>query len=361
MHLRNRLLPRPSTNSLVPNQAHTMADNSQAPNIEGLHREMHGIAEQIRIMNENNACLIQHLATNNPPSPATPIPLEIEWSHCSRRSGNYESQNRQSTASETSRWTCEVRDEMIRIRGRSPRREDREPICRGRSTTQKIRNLDARIDAINTGANAYVTVDALVRQAEPPFTDRIMKTSVSSKFKPPSQLGTYDGKIDPIDHLDSSPKRREKFERLRKEIQPGCVRGGGVSEKVVLMAMMEGLCPGLLFDSLSKNVLKTQSVLQNKVDKYISAEEPAKTKRRRSNRDVKRKTNDRRLRTPPHLPNLVLPPLNTTIAQVLTEIKHEEFVKWPRKIKTDPHCVLKVNIHCESVMVASKKKTPSED
>ena len=43
-----------------------MANTSQASDLEGLYREMHGIAEQIRIMNENNALLIQHLTTNNP-------------------------------------------------------------------------------------------------------------------------------------------------------------------------------------------------------------------------------------------------------------------------------------------------------
>ena len=31
-----------------------------------------------------------------------------------------------------------------------------------------------------------------------------------------------------------------------------------------------------------------------------------------------------------------MPPLNAPVAQVLSEIKHEEFVKWPGKIKTDP-------------------------
>ena len=38
-----------------------MANISQATNLEGLHHEMHGIAKQIKVMNENNACLIQHL------------------------------------------------------------------------------------------------------------------------------------------------------------------------------------------------------------------------------------------------------------------------------------------------------------
>ena len=50
------------------------------------------------------------------------------------------------------------------------------------------------------------------------------------------------------------------------------------SDKVVIMAMMEGLCPGPLFDSLSKNVPETLLTLQRKADKYINAEELAKAK-----------------------------------------------------------------------------------
>ncbi|GFS44982.1 hypothetical protein Acr_00g0093360 [Actinidia rufa] len=90
MHLRSCLLPRPSASNTMDNRSHTMAGNNQAPNLEGLHREMHEIAKQIRIMNENKARLIQHLATNNPPPPATPIPAEIEWSLYSRRLGDHE-------------------------------------------------------------------------------------------------------------------------------------------------------------------------------------------------------------------------------------------------------------------------------
>ncbi|GFS36614.1 hypothetical protein Acr_00g0046970 [Actinidia rufa] len=53
------------------------------------------------------------------------------------------------------------------------------------------------------------------------------------------------------------------------------------SDKVVIMAMMEGLRPGPLFDSLSKNVLETLSTLQSKVDEYIATEELAKAKCKR--------------------------------------------------------------------------------
>ncbi|GFY91128.1 hypothetical protein Acr_07g0013240 [Actinidia rufa] len=127
------------------------------------------------------------------------------------------------------------------------------------------------------------------------------------------------------------------------------------------MAMMEGLRPGPLFDSLFKNIPETLSALQSKVDKYIAVEELAEAKRRRRgkddhkrkepdtrrinyreetrykrpDRDPKRSI-DRRPRTPPRRPEFILPPLNAPVAQVLSKIKHEEFVKWPGKIKTDP-------------------------
>ena len=74
-----------------------MANTIQAPDLEGLHHEMHGIAEQIRIMNENNARLIQHLATNNPSSATALVQEEVDQSHCSHQSNDNESQSCQST------------------------------------------------------------------------------------------------------------------------------------------------------------------------------------------------------------------------------------------------------------------------
>ncbi|GFZ05169.1 hypothetical protein Acr_17g0007410 [Actinidia rufa] len=52
-------------------------------------------------------------------------------------------------------------DEEIRRRGRSPHHNEQVPRCPEESTTQKIMDLDAKINAINTGANAPITVDAL--------------------------------------------------------------------------------------------------------------------------------------------------------------------------------------------------------
>ena len=67
------------------------------------------------------------------------------------------------------------------------------------------------------------------------------------------------------------------------------------SDKVVVMAMMEGLGLSPLFDSLSKNVPETLSALQSKADKYISAEELVEAKRRRRGMEnQKRKQTDSR-------------------------------------------------------------------
>ena len=136
--------------------------------------------------------------------------------------------------------------------------------------------------------------------------------------------------------------------------------------------MMEGLRLGPLFDFLSKNVLENLSTLQSKADKYIVIEELAETKwrrrgrddhkrkepetrrseykdevkSRRLGRDSKRRINDRRPRTPPCKTDLILSPLNAPIAQVFTEIKHKEFIKWSGKIKINPKKRNK-NKYCE--------------
>ena len=63
------------------------------------------------------------------------------------------------------------------------------------------------------------------------------------------------------------------------------------SDKVVIMAMIEGLRLGPLFNFLSKNVLETLSTLQSKANKYIAAKELAKAKcRRRGREDHKEKS-----------------------------------------------------------------------
>ncbi|PSS08046.1 Chromosome-anchoring protein like [Actinidia chinensis var. chinensis] len=91
MPLCSCLLSRPSASSPLENRAHPVANTSQAPNLEGIHREMHGITEKIRIMNKINARLEKHLATNNQPPPAAPISEDANQSRRSHRSGDQNS------------------------------------------------------------------------------------------------------------------------------------------------------------------------------------------------------------------------------------------------------------------------------
>ncbi|GFZ13671.1 hypothetical protein Acr_23g0020560 [Actinidia rufa] len=344
MHLRSRNLPRPSASSPPHLRSHPMANPGQVLDLEGLHREIHDMAEQMRIMNENNGRLMQLLAAANPPLPAAPPVPDIERSRHSNRSGDRSrnisadrvergrrqapsSSLREKSSSESSKTPTRSR------RGGSPHRGDH---IRGRdrSTSQKIRDLDSRLDAINTETNALVTVDTLIRQTEPPFTGRVLRARVSSKFKLPTQLGIYEGKTDPMDHLDSckslmllqdcsdevmykafSATLKGPARSWFRKLSPGTavLEVEDPSDKVVIMAMMEGLRPGPLFDSLFKNVPETLSALQSKADKYIAAEEE-ETRYKRPDRDPKRSSN-RRPRTPPRRPEFILPPLNAPVAQ----------------------------------------------
>ena len=160
-------------------------------------------------------------------------------------------------------------------------------------------------------------------------------------FKLPTQLGVYEAKTDPMDHLDSyknlmslqgysdevkcnafsttlkgpvsswfrklgdlsnlfianfisfrvrqknasylftvHQKETESLKDYIKRFNQAILEVEDPSNKMVIMATMEGLCPGPLFDSLSKNVLETLSTLQSKIDKYLSMEELAEAKRR---------------------------------------------------------------------------------
>ncbi|GFZ18414.1 hypothetical protein Acr_27g0001530 [Actinidia rufa] len=328
MHLRSRNPPRPSASSPLDNRAPPMANTSQVSDLEGLHHEILGMAKQMRVINENNARLIQLLAAANPQPPAAPSVPDVERSRHSNRSGD------------------------------------------------RSHNTD------------------------PPFTERVLGARISSKFKLPTQLGIYEGKTDPMDHLDlykslmslqgcsdevmckafsatlKEPARnrqknashlftvhQKEIESLKdfvKRFNQAILEVEDPIDKVIIMAMMEGLRPGPLFDSLSKNVPETLSALQSKADKYIAAEELAEAKRRqrekddhkrkepdtrrndyredtrykRPDRDPKR-SNNRRPRTPPRRPEFILPPLNAPVAQLKEQIADLIKRGYLRKYVTD--------------------------
>ncbi|GFZ05609.1 hypothetical protein Acr_17g0011810 [Actinidia rufa] len=82
----------------------------------------------------------------------------------------------------------------------------------------------------------------------------------------------------PLTYSQSTRKMGESLKDYIKRFNQAILELEDTSGKVVVMAMMEGLCPGPLFDPLFRNILETQSVLQSKADKYIAAKELAKAK-----------------------------------------------------------------------------------
>ncbi|XP_057481960.1 uncharacterized protein LOC130768867 [Actinidia eriantha] len=181
---------------------------------------------------------------------------------------------------------------------------------------KKIRDLDARLNAINTGAGVLVTVDTLLRQTEPPFTERILrargcsdevmckafyatlKGSARSWFRklPPGMIDSF-GDLSRLfvanfmscrimqknaSHVFTIHQKETKcLKDYVKRFNQAILEVEDPNDKVVIMAMMEGLRPSPLFDSLSKNVPETLSALQNKADKYIAVEELVEAKRKR--------------------------------------------------------------------------------
>ncbi|GFY89059.1 hypothetical protein Acr_06g0009990 [Actinidia rufa] len=359
MHLRSRYLPKPSASSPPDNRAHPMANPGQVPNLEGLHREIHDMAEQMRIMNENNGRLMQLFTTAN-----------LRQHHPSLISSDLA--------------TLIVREIVLKIS------TDRTAIHKKRVLRARISSkfklpaqlgiYEGKTDPMNH-LNSYKSLMSLQS-----CSDEIMCKAFSTTLKGPARSwirklspGTIDSFADlsrlfvanfmscknrqkNASHLFTvHQKETESLKDFVKRFNQAILEVKDPSDKVIIMAMMEGLRLGPLFDSLSKNIPETLSTLQSKADKYIAVEELAKAKRRRRGKDDhKRKepdtrridyreetrhkrpdrdpkrSNDRRPRTPPRRPEFILPPLNAPVTQVLLEIKHEEFVKWPGKIKTDP-------------------------
>ncbi|GFY92748.1 hypothetical protein Acr_08g0011440 [Actinidia rufa] len=212
-----------------------MANTSQAPNLEGIiHREMHGIVEQIRIMNEINAHLVQHLATNNPPPPPTPNLTVAELSHHSHRLGNQDSQSHHSVG----------QAHTARSRHRSTSLHSK----RARS------HVMSKYGSSSQTQDTAVTVDALIRQTKTPFTERVMKVGVSSS-------------------------KANKYIALDELAKAKCRRRGKGNHK--------------------KKELYTRRL-----------DYRAEAKSKMSGRDARERINERRPRTPPRRPDLVLPPLN---------------------------------------------------
>ena len=94
------------------------------------------------------------------------------------------------------------------------------------------------------------------------------------------------GQVEEASHLFTiHQKEGESLKEYGRQFNQAVLEVEDLSDKVVVMAMMEGLCLGSLFDSLSRNIPKMLSTLQKKTVKYIAIEELVEAKRKRRGRD----------------------------------------------------------------------------
>ncbi|GFY96622.1 hypothetical protein Acr_11g0009280 [Actinidia rufa] len=117
-----------------------MANISQAPNLENIHREMHGIAEQIKIMNEINARLVSQCRHSIGQGHSVKSrPYQSTSLHSRSRSGPIMLESRPSSQ------TQDMMGKETRRCGRSHHRDDRAHSRHDKSTTQvpiEIKNED---------------------------------------------------------------------------------------------------------------------------------------------------------------------------------------------------------------------------
>ncbi|GFY97496.1 hypothetical protein Acr_12g0000370 [Actinidia rufa] len=245
-----------------------------------LYREMHGMAKQIRIANKNNARLIQHLVIANPLPPAAPHVPEIQQS---RHSGDDESQSHQNTGRAT-RWRCQLPSTSPSEKRTLPRQNLGHPI----ELQKFIQEPDITLGIHRRGnvkafsATLKGSARIWFRKLSPGTIDSFCKLSrlfianfMSCRVRQKS-----------VPHLFTiHQKDGESLKEYVKHFNQVVLEVEDASDKVVIMAMMKGLRPYPLFNSLSKNIPATLLVIQSKTDKYIIAEESTEAKRRRRGND----------------------------------------------------------------------------
>ncbi|GFZ15875.1 hypothetical protein Acr_25g0002840 [Actinidia rufa] len=225
MHLRNRYSPKPSASSPLDNRARPMANTSQAPDLEGLHREIHGMAEQMR---ETNIPRTIVLAESDIARQVLLFP-DVKGVHL-----------------------CQNPDHLEKLLEWKAR---------------KLEEEDPLVGVIKPGVGIC-----------PP----LKKSEIWMPTSMPSTRGQAFWQKNASHLFIVHQKEIESLKDYVKRFNQAVLEVKDPSDKVVIMAMMEGLWPGPLFDSLSKNVPETLSALQNKADKYIAVEELAEAKQAQS-------------------------------------------------------------------------------
>ncbi|GFY81701.1 hypothetical protein Acr_01g0015090 [Actinidia rufa] len=299
------------------------------------------MAEQMRIMNENNACLVQLLTAANPPPPAAPPILDMERSHHSNHSG-CRSQNLST-------------DRARRRRHRSP------------SSPRRERSSSSESSEVPAIGGEYMGRGRSPRRGSARSWFRKLPPVTIDSFSDLNRLFvanfmSYRNRQKNASHLFTiHQKETESLKDFVKQFNQTVLEVKDPSDKVIIIAMMEGLRLGPLFDSLSENIPETLCALQSKVDKYIAAEELTEAKRgRREKEDHKRKEldtrridyreearnkrhdreskcpNDKRPRSPPYRLEFVLPPLNAPLPKYSQKLNMKSLSNGPGRSRLTP-------------------------
>ena len=79
-----------------------------------------------------------------------------------------------------------------------------------RSWEQRFRDIQQELQHMKetVKGRALVSMDALVQQTESPFTAGVLHFPLPTKFRMP-QIETFDGRKDPVDHLDTYKNQME--------------------------------------------------------------------------------------------------------------------------------------------------------
>ncbi|GFY87858.1 hydroxypyruvate reductase [Actinidia rufa] len=182
-------------------------------------------------------------------------------------------------------------------------------------------------------AGALVTVDVLIKQTKPLFTDRVIRARGSAKswfqklphgtinsFGDQSRFFVANFMSCRIRQKNASylftiyQRETEGLKDYVKWFNQAILEIDDPSDKVVIMAMMEGFCPEELTEAKQRRRGKYDHKRKELDTRRSDYRDEVRNKR--SDRDSKQ-TNERRPCTPPRCSELICLPFNALIAQVI--------------------------------------------
>nr|XP_023911018.1 uncharacterized protein LOC112022630 [Quercus suber] len=269
------------------------------------------------------------------------------------------------------------------VEGDSHRRSDHQkPVTPIEHNSNLLQEMRRETDELRTTMKEKTerSVDRLVKVTDSPFTPAVLECPVPSKFRLP-QLEPFDGLKDPQDHLNTfkttlglqqppdeilcrsfpttlkGAARQGERETLRsyvKRFTRETLEVDEADDKVQLTTFKAGLRSRELVSSLAKNPPKTMAKMLLKAQKYMNAEDALAAIRDAGRPGDKERRDDDRRGQKRERPNrqtsngirrkddkgpqtVKFTPLIMPVDKILTQIKDEHNLKWPRPLHSSPN------------------------